>query len=378
MRAHYDVLIIGAGPGGCMAARTLSDAGFRVLVTEKDRIPRDKPCGGFLPPEAVRLIEDSFGPIPDDCGARPGVIRGARLLCEEGGTYELPFSGAGHSVLRSRLDAFLSAGCGAEVLDGCVVEGFLMQRFNVRAHLNREGEEEDVESTYLIGADGADSLALRLLRPEFHRLYAVPKLERTMLVLCAGEMEWDPEWMGFALLRRGMGLARFFIKEDLIGLAVNHDASKGWREGMDGLTAFLKEKVGLRLREEPIRQATSSNRMAAEGHYNLGAGCALLVGEAAGLLDPWGFGIHLALESGYIAADTLIESAGESITPHLRYRYRMQEVLEREMKQRRNIAAMVGDLDTSSLAGDRTSAARGTGSRTARRDRRALRRRFTK
>jgi flavin-dependent dehydrogenase len=353
-----------------MAARTLTGAGFRVLLTEKDRIPRDKPCGGFLPPEAVQLIEDSYGPVPDGCRARPGIIRGARLLCEEGGRYELPFSGVGHSVLRSRLDAFLSAGCGAEVLDGCVVEEFRMQRFNVRAHLNREGEEEVVESTYLIGADGADSLALRLLRPEFHRLYAAPKLERTMLVLCAGEMDWDPEWMGFALMRRGMGIARFFVKEDLIGLAINHDASKGWREGMDGLTAFLGEKVGLRLREEPIRQTTSSNRMAAGGHYNLGAGCALLVGEAAGLLDPWGFGIHLALESGYIAADSLIESAGESITPHLRYRYRMQGVLEREMKQRRDIAAMVGDLDASSLAGDR--------SRTARRDRRALRRRFSK
>ena len=368
MRAHYDVLIMGAGPGGCMAARTLSDAGFRVLLTEKDRIPRDKPCGGFLSPEAVRLIEDSFGPIPEECKASPATISGARLLCEGGGQYELPFSGAGLSVLRSRLDAFLSAGCGVEVLDGCMVEEFLAQRFNVRAHLDREGEEEMVESTYLIGADGADSLALRLLRPEFHRLYAAPKLERTMLVLCAGEIDWDPEWVGFALMRRGMGIARFFVKGDLIGLAINHDAGKGWREGMDGLTAFLGEKVGLRLRDDPIRQATSSNRMAAGGHYNLGAGCALLVGEAAGLLDPWGFGIHLALESGYIAADTLIESAGESITPHLRYRYRMQEALERETRQRRDVAATVGDLDASSLAGGRT----------ARRDRRALRRRFSK
>ncbi len=370
MRAHYDVLIMGAGPGGCMAARTLSDAGFRVLLTERDRIPRDKPCGGFLSPEAVRLIEGSFGPIPEECKASPRTIRGARLICEGGGLYELPFSGAGLSVLRSRLDTFLAAGCGAEVLDGCMVEEFLMQRFNVRAHLNREGEEEEVESTYLIGADGADSLALRLLRPEFHRIYAAPRLERTMLLLCEGEADWDPEWMGLALLRRGMGIARFFVKDDLIGLAINHDATKGWREGMDGLTAFLGDKMGLRLWEEPIRQTTSSNRMAADGHYNLGAGCALLVGEAAGLLDPWGFGIHLALESGYIAADSLVESAGESITPHLRYRYRMQEVLEREKKQRRSGVSMVGDLDISSLAG--------AGSRIARRDRRALRRRFSR
>lgn len=370
MQAYYDVLVIGAGPGGCMAARTLSDAGFKVLLIEKDRIPREKPCGGFLSPEAVKLIGDAFGPIPDDCKAHPAIIRGARLLCEGGGLYELPFSGPGLSILRSRLDAFLAAGCGADVVDDYVVEDFRMQRFNVRAHLNREGEEETVESTYLIGADGADSLALRLLRPEFHRVYAAPRLERTMLVLSAGEVGWDPQWMGFALLRRGVGIARFFVKDDLIGLAVNHDATRGWREGVAELTAFLEEKAGLQLQGEPIRQASSSNRMAVGGNYNLGAGCALLVGEAAGLLDPWGFGIHLALESGRVAADSLVESAGESITPHLRYRYRMQGILERELRQRRRPGAMVGDLDTATLVED--------GSRVARRDRRALRRRFSK
>jgi flavin-dependent dehydrogenase len=353
-----------------MAARTLSRAGFKVLLVERDRIPREKSCGGFLSPQAVELVEDAFGPIPDECKADPAAVRGARLLCERGSRYELPFSAPGLSVLRSRLDAYLAAGCGAEIADGCVVEDFDVQRFNVRTHLKVADGEETVESTYLVGADGADSMALRLLRPEFHRVYAAPRLERTMLVLGAGGMEWDPQWMGFALLRRGAGIARFFVKDDLIGLAVNHDAGHGWREGVDELTAFLAREAGLQLQGEPIRQASSSNRMAAGGHYNLGAGCALLVGEAAGLLDPWGFGIRLALESGLVAAESLIESAGESITPHLRYRYRMQGILERETKQRRAIGGVVGDLDTSSLAGDRTGAAR--------RDRRALRRRLRK
>ena len=367
---YHDVIVLGAGPGGCMAARTLSDAGFKVLVVEGEKIPRDKPCGGFISPQAADLIEEAFGPIPANCLSRPDRVRGARLICEGGGDYELPFSRAGISVMRSRLDTFLASSCGAEVMDGCRMDGFHMEYFHVQARLIKDGQEEMAESTYLVAADGADSTVLRLLRPEFHRLYAVPHLERTMLVLSSGESDWDPEWMGLALMREGRGIARFFVKDDLVGLALNHDTAKGWKGELEALTVFLQQKTGLRLEGEAIRQASLSNRMGAAGHYNLGAGCALLVGEAAGLLDPWGFGIHLALKSGRVAAESLVESAGERITPHIRYRYRMQEILERDQKQRRDLGGIVGDLDTALLVGER--------SRTARRDRRALRRRFSK
>ncbi len=368
--SYYDAVVTGAGPGGCMAARALSDAGFTVALLEKEVLPRDKTCGGFLSPQAVSLLESSFGAVPADCLTAPHGVKGARLLCEGGGVYELPFPGEGISVQRSRLDAHLAAACGAKVMDGCEVTDLQLERFHVVARFSTEGQEDVVEATYLVAADGADSLALRVLRPRFYRVYAAPHLERTMLVLSQGEMDWDPEWMGLALMHKGMGIARFFVKESLVGLAVNHDAVRGWKDELERLTAFLHKKVGLMLRGEAMRRISSSNRMAAGGHYNLGAGCSLLAGEAAGLLDPWGFGIGLALQSGLVAAESLAESAGERITPHIRYRYRMQEVLEREVKQRRDLAGEVGDLDTSSLTTDR--------SRTARRDRRALRRRFSR
>ena len=367
---HYDVVVIGAGPGGCMAARLLSDAGFKVLVVERGKLPREKPCGGFLPPEAVGMIEEHFGSIPPHCLAEPSSVRGGRLVCQGGGRYDLPFPEPGLSVLRSRLDAFLTEGCGAEVMDASEVEDFRMERFHVQTTIKTEEGEERVDSTYLVGADGADSLALRRLRPEFYRTYAAPRLERTMLILSAGEMDWDPEWLGLILLRRGKGIGRLFIKEEMIGIAVNYDERVGWREELDMLTSFLEERVGMRLDGEALRLISSSNRMGVSGNYSLGAGCSFLVGEAAGLLDPWGFGIRPALESAQVAAESLIESAGENITPHLRYRYRMQDMLERLNKERKNISGLVGDLEVASLAGDM--------SLTARRDRLRLRRRLNK
>lgn len=365
---HYDVVIVGAGPGGCMAARRLVLAGFKVLLVEKSELPREKPCGGFISPEAVEMIEESFGPLPGDCLAHPAEVLGARLLVEGGGQYELPFSAPGRSVLRSRMDAHLVERCGAEVMVASEVESFDMERFHVRAEIKTREGEVGIESTYMVGADGADSLVSRLLRPEFHRLYAQPGLERTMMVLTAGEIDWDPEWIGLVFLKEGKGIGRLFLKEGMIGMAVNYDLRCGWKDELGALLSFLRDRKGLKPEGEPIRLISASNRMGAGGHYNLGAGCSFLVGEAAGLLDPWGFGIRLALESGNIAAESLVESAGERMTPHLRYHHRMQGLLDSLQRQRRDLSGRVGDLETLSLAGDR--------SRSARRDRRFIRRRL--
>ena len=44
----YDVIVIGAGPTGCTAAKTLSEKGYKVLLVEKFELPRYKSCSGVL------------------------------------------------------------------------------------------------------------------------------------------------------------------------------------------------------------------------------------------------------------------------------------------------------------------------------------------
>ncbi|OFW56883.1 MAG: hypothetical protein A2V52_06750 [Actinobacteria bacterium RBG_19FT_COMBO_54_7] len=365
---HYDVLITGAGPAGCIACRLLSEAGFKVLLLEKEKIPRDKCCAGFLSPQAIELIEENFTTIPPETISHPRDALGAKLIAGNGSTFQLPFSRPGLSVSRARLDAFLADESGGELRDGCRVLDLEVERFLVRGELKTEAGSETVEATYLIGCDGGESLALQSLRPEFFRTYAAPHLGRVSLVLAEGSIEWEPGWIGLVFNKRGRGMHRFYIKDGLIALAVMHGNSGTWRGEFDSLVAFLEETFGLKLEGESLAGTSAINLMGATGKFNLGAGSALLAGEATGLLDPWGFGIRLALESGRIAAQSLIDSAGQSITPHLHYSSRMQGLLNREIEQKRKFGGMIGDLDTSSLVRD--------SSRVGRRNRRELKHAF--
>src|SRR5437762_8928308 len=52
-RRHEPVLVVGAGPAGATAARTLARAGVAVRLLDRASFPRNKPCGGGI---SVRVL----------------------------------------------------------------------------------------------------------------------------------------------------------------------------------------------------------------------------------------------------------------------------------------------------------------------------------
>ncbi len=54
----YDVIVIGAGPGGASTAYFLAKAGHDVLLLDKSNFPRDKTCGDGLTPRALGVLTE--------------------------------------------------------------------------------------------------------------------------------------------------------------------------------------------------------------------------------------------------------------------------------------------------------------------------------
>jgi len=58
-----DVTVIGAGPAGALLAYLLAVRGLQVVLVEKARLPRVKPCGGGLNWKTVALLPFAIDPV---------------------------------------------------------------------------------------------------------------------------------------------------------------------------------------------------------------------------------------------------------------------------------------------------------------------------
>jgi flavin-dependent dehydrogenase len=73
---RFDVLVVGAGPGGSVAATVLARAGARVALLDKATFPRDKACGDLVGPRGVQLLTDLGITIPTGCRVGDMVVVG--------------------------------------------------------------------------------------------------------------------------------------------------------------------------------------------------------------------------------------------------------------------------------------------------------------
>ena len=94
--SHYDAIVVGAGPAGSTAAIRLAGAGARVLLADKARFPRDKPCGGGLTMRAVRELPVDPQPVVEH------VVDRMAFRLRYGRSNERPFCFRGLAVIRAR------------------------------------------------------------------------------------------------------------------------------------------------------------------------------------------------------------------------------------------------------------------------------------
>jgi geranylgeranyl reductase family protein len=301
---RYDVAIVGAGPAGSTAAYRLARSRARVLLIDKTRFPRDKPCGGGLTMRAVRQLPFSVEPVVEDritrtrCRFRygPKIEReSSRVICL--------------MTQRRRLDAFLveqAVAAGAEFRDGVHV--------NVDSETELRVDGRPVEVAAVIGADGANGITARSLG-----------LGGAIVngVALEGNLPYEElpagSWQGRLVLELGNvpgGYGWIFPKGDHVNFGVG-----GWGHEGPQLRRHLRilcEKYGIELRQlSDVRGHRLPMRRPATV---LARGRALVIGDAAGALDPVsGDGIYEALVTARLAADytvELLEGSTTSLEPY--------------------------------------------------------------
>ncbi len=309
----FDVIIVGAGPAGCAAARVLAQANWHVGLFDKAEFPREKTCGDALIPDAHLALE-KLG-----LGERVAQIchptTALRLISFNGS--EVSVRGKTSSMPRIRLDTLLLAAAQESGAD--FHAGYDFKSANEEADSNytvafaTSQDEVLVRAPWVLMATGANVVPLE----------AVGLLERA-----------EPSSFAVRQYVRNHRLAKY---SDELVFIFDHTVKGGYGwvfPGPDGIFNigigyFGSSKKHSRIREDferfiqcqplvrdlmsdgeivsplkgaPIRTGLSGARFAEGG--------ILATGECVGSTFPLtGEGIGKALETGIIAAESLLSHA---------------------------------------------------------------------
>ncbi len=155
---EWPVVVVGAGMAGSCVAASLAARGIRVLLIEKEKLGRNKACGGCLNARSLGSLRRlRLGGVVDS--ARLNRLDGIELR-EGCARVSIPFPPAhpGHSVSRAEFDAALAREAvrrGAVLLTGVRVTGTRLEcsRRVVRIR-GAGGPEREIAAEIVVGCDG--------------------------------------------------------------------------------------------------------------------------------------------------------------------------------------------------------------------------------
>ena len=304
----YDVIVVGGGPGGSVAAKRCAQGGLRTLLLERKKLPRDKVCSGMvMGPWAQDIIQQEFGAIPQEILADPPLLSGHMMHVP--GTQPQRIMCNTPLAWRKDLDFWMiqiARQNGVEIWEGArVIE--VNQKAGVCTVTMMQGKTlRELKSRFVIGADGGASAVRKSIFPLLKVQYSVPirecyegalDLEKDyfhwFFPKCRSRPRFGLNHKGDCFLIEGSGIKelRNEINQILAQYGLNPNNIALWKDGC----------LIPRLHEALI-----------SGSFFPGIGSILLIGDAAGLLFPITFeGIGTALKSGILAADSVAQSIKE-------------------------------------------------------------------
>ena len=354
----FDVIVVGAGPAGAVAATVLARRGVRVLMLDRARFPRPKLCGDTVNPGALAMLRRLGMTEGFEAGALK--LDGMIVTGEHGVRVRSAYGPGLHalSIVRHVLDTALigvATAAGARFEEGVLVRGTIVDETPVPrvrgiVMAGRDGGDVRVPAPFVIAADGRRS-ALAVPLGLTHQ----PKRPRRWAIggYFAGVQGLEP--YGEMHVRRG----RYIGVAPIPGALANVCLVVPEPRNMDDPGALLEDAVS---RDPTLRDrfagAALIDRPAVLGPVAVDARDAgmdglLLAGDAAGFIDPMtGDGLRFAVRGGELAAQAVLSTMeGTVARPHVALRQQREREFASKWRFNRTLRRLVAAPFTVEAAG---------------------------
>jgi len=310
-----DVLIVGAGPAGSVAAIVLARAGARVRLIDRAAFPRDKLCGDTLNPGTLAVLR-RLG-LADGAEAAGLEVEGMRLTGEGGFdlTARYPDGLRGRAITRRRFDQMLvdaAVAAGVRFEPAVAAHAVVVDRDRLHGVVcGPTGRRRELLARVTIAADGRHSTIAFGLGLARH-----PQQPRRWAVGAYFENLEPPGRVGEMHIRRGRYIGVAPMPSGLVNICV----VQPWAAGAPALRdaeavlrrelaadPMLRDRFGrARLVAPPIVLGPLAVDGASADAVPEGL---LIAGDAAGFVDPMtGDGLRFAVRGGEIAADAALQA----------------------------------------------------------------------
>ncbi len=166
-----DAIVVGGGPAGSVTAALLAERGHHVLLLDKARFPRHKPCSEYVNPAAARILSD-LGLDRELLTLGAHQVEFMAIHAPGGQRFLVDFAAAtpgkyALGISRYRLDALLldrARKAGVQVREGAHVRDLVLAAGHDKGvAVTIGGRREVLRARLVIGADGRHSVVARAL-----------------------------------------------------------------------------------------------------------------------------------------------------------------------------------------------------------------------